>query len=270
MNKRANESRETYYREAESWSKDRDEDMRKSRKLAWTVAGVAGAIALLEAGALILLTPLKTVEPYTLLVDRHTGFVQAVKPLDQQQVSADTALTQSMLVQYVIARESFAIDSVQTNYRRVALWSAENARSEYIAGVQPSNPSSPLARYPRTAVVETHVKSVSPVSPNVAMVRFETRLRGADGQATPTGAWVAMIRYRFSGEPMRVEDRYENPLGFQVVRYRRDQEALTPTEAQPAPPAAAAPPASAPPARTPAPVPAPQPTPPPPKEEVEL
>ena len=37
-----------------------------------------------------------------------------------------------------------------------------------------------------------------------------------------------MIRYRFSGEPMRVEDRFVNPLGFQVTRYRRDPEALPP------------------------------------------
>ena len=34
--------------------------------------------------------PLKTVEPYTLLVDRQTGFVQALKPLDPR---ADLAAT---------------------------------------------------------------------------------------------------------------------------------------------------------------------------------
>ena len=33
-----------------------------------------------------------------------------------------------------------------------------------------------------------------------------------------------MIRYRYSGEPMQLEDRMVNPLGFQVLRYRRDPE----------------------------------------------
>ena len=235
MNKRSRETLDTYYREAESWASDRQEELRKSRKIAWIVAAVAAAVALLEAGALILLTPLKTVVPYTLLVDRHTGFVQAVRPLDEQRVSGDTALVQSFLVQYVVKRESFDADQVQANYRDVTLWSAESARAQYIAGMQGSNPESPLNRYPRNAVVETHVQSVSPVGSNVAMVRFQTRLRRPDGQVTPLGAWVAMMRYRFSGAPVRQEDRFENPLGFQVVRYRRDQEALLPVETQTAP-----------------------------------
>ncbi|HEX8366129.1 MAG TPA: VirB8/TrbF family protein [Allosphingosinicella sp.] len=228
MNKRSRETLDTYYRDAESWASDRQEELKKSRKVAWIVAAVAAAIALLEAGALILLTPLKTVAPYTLLVDRHTGFVQAVRPLDAQQVAGDTALTQSFLVQYVVKRESFDADQVQANYRDVTLWSAEAARTQYIASMQAANPESPLNRYPSGTVLETQVKSVSPVARNVAMVRFETRLRRPDGQTTPIGAYVAVMRYRFSGAPMRQEDRFENPLGFQVVRYRRDQEALAP------------------------------------------
>jgi type IV secretion system protein VirB8 len=235
MNKRSRETLDAYYREAETWSGDRQEELRKSRKIAWIVAGVAAAVALLEGGALLLLTPLKTVVPYTLLVDRQTGFVQAVRPLEVERISGDTALTQSFLVQYVVKRESFDADQVQANYRDVTLWSAETARAQYIGSMQASNPDSPLSRYPRNAVVETQVRSVSPVGRNVAMVRFETRMRRPDGQTVPIGAWVAVMRYRFSAAPVRQEDRFENPLGFQVVRYRRDQEALVPAEAQPRP-----------------------------------
>jgi hypothetical protein len=35
---------------------------------------------------------------------------------------------------------------------------------------------------------------------------------------------VSVIRYRYSGEPMKLEDRFVNPLGFQVLRYRKDPE----------------------------------------------
>lgn len=102
---------------------------------------------MLLALALVLLTPLKTVEPYTLLVDRQTGFVQAVDPLEPQRISGDAALTQSFLVQYVIARESFDIDSVQSSYRKVSLWSADSARALCCddAGHEPSKPADPLS-----------------------------------------------------------------------------------------------------------------------------
>jgi type IV secretion system protein VirB8 len=233
MNKRSRETLDAYYKDAESWAGDRQQELRKSRKVAWMVAAGACGVAVLEGLALVLLVPLKTVEPYTLLVDRNTGFVQAVRPLDEQRVAADTALTQSLLVQYVTQREGFDHDSVQSNYRHVTLWSAENARTDYIGGMQASNPQSPLARYPRGTVVEVRVKSVSPVARNVAMVRYDTSMRNATGQVTPLGAWVSVIRYRFTGEPMRQEDRFANPLGFQVVRYRKDQEALPGPEQAP-------------------------------------
>jgi type IV secretion system protein VirB8 len=237
MNKQAREALDAYYVEAGSWAEDRQEELRKSRKTAWTIALIAAVIALLLALALIVLLPLKTVEPYTLLVDRNTGFVQALEPLNPERISGDTALTQSFLTQYVIAREGFDADAIQTNYRRVSLWSADTARSSYISGQQASNPESPLARYPRTTVVETRVKSISPIAANVAMVRFETQRRDAGGQAQPPQAWVAVIRYRYSGAPMRMEDRLVNPLGFEVLHYQRNAEALPPEPPPAAPPA---------------------------------
>lgn len=242
MNKQSREALDAYYAEAESWATDQQDSLRASRRTAWIVAGAALAVALLEGFALLLLTPLKTVVPYTLLVDRNTGFVQALEPLDPAKVAADTALTQSFLVQYVIARESFDIDTLQADYRKVGLWSAEQARSGYVAGMQISSPQSPLTLYPRTTVIETRVKSVSPVGRNVAMVRFDTVRRDAGGRIEPARPWVAVIRYRYSGEPLRLEDRMVNPLGFQVLRYRRDAEALPPEPApEPAPPQAARP-----------------------------
>lgn len=226
MNEQSRDALDAYYREAASWNRDRLEATRSSQRIAWGIAGAATLIAVLEAGALLLLTPLKTVEPYTLMVDRTTGYVQALKPLETAQVAPDTALTQSFLVQYVIARESFDLATVNAAYRRVALQSADSARRSYVEGMQVNSPRSPLVAYPRGTLIETRVKSVSPVGKDVALVRFETARSDPIGGLQPAQPWVAIIRYRFSGEPMRLEDRFVNPLGFQVTSYRRDAEAL--------------------------------------------
>jgi type IV secretion system protein VirB8 len=226
MNEHSREALDAYYAEAASWNRDRVQAVRSSQKIAWSIAGVAGVIALLEAIALVLLTPLKTVEPYTLMVDKTTGYVQALKPLDQSTITPDAALTQSFLVQYVMAREGFDIATLNANYRKVALLSADKARSGYLQTMQASNPDSPLTTYPRSTVVDVRVKSVSPVGPNAVLVRFDTVRSDAGAQPQPASAWVAVVRYHYSDQPMSLEDRFVNPLGFQVTSYRKDPEAI--------------------------------------------
>jgi type IV secretion system protein VirB8 len=230
MKKSEREALDAYYVEAGSWAASTDDAARRSKRVAWIVAGIATTVALFEAAALMTLTPLKTVVPYTLLVDRTTGFVQELQPLDAERITPDTALTQSFLAQYVIARESFDIDELQSNYRKVSLWSTGGARSSYINSVQASNPDSPLARYPRSTTVETWVNSVTALNNKSSLVRYTTVKRDEGGQLGAPRHWVSVIRYRFSQQPLQAEDRLINPLGFQVERYRRNQETLPDVE----------------------------------------
>jgi type IV secretion system protein VirB8 len=226
MKKITREALDAYYHEAGSWAEDRSDSLRASRRIAWLVAAIACVLALILAVVIIALLPLKTVVPYTLLVDRHTGYVQALKPVDAEKIAPDTALTQSFLVQYVVAREGFDSNELQTSYRKVSLWSTGPARSDYTSSVQISNPASPLASLPRSSIIDVQIKSVSALGQNTALVRFDTQRRDAGGRVLPAQSWVSILRYRFSDQPLELADRFINPLGFQVEHYHRDQEAL--------------------------------------------
>jgi type IV secretion system protein VirB8 len=217
---------ESYLEEGRSWAEDRAEIRARSERCAWAVAIVAICVAVLEALAIVGLTPLKTVVPYTLLVDRQTGYVQALKPLDPQRVSDDTALTQSFLTQYVIAREGYDYDAVRSDYQKVGLWSTGEARQSYVASMQSTNADSPLLRYPRSTTIDVTIKSVSSLSKGVALVRYTTERRDAGGPVTDQKNWAAVIRFGYSSGPLSVADRMINPLGFQVSRYRRSYETI--------------------------------------------
>ncbi|GMN04115.1 virB8 family protein [Erythrobacter sp. MTPC3] len=211
---------------AESWAKSVTEDLERSNRRAWAVAIIAALIALLEAAALVLLVPLKTVEPYTLLVDRQTGNVEGLSPIDEMLVTPDAALTRSMLVQYVTARESFSQDSLQTDYRKVGLWSDNTVTQQYSRAMDASNPASPLAYLPGRATIKTEIKSVSTLSEGRSMVRFTTARIDPGAAPQISQHWIAIIGYGFSTAAMTEADRYINPLGFQVTSYRRDAETL--------------------------------------------
>lgn len=225
------DERVQYYARATTWAEGYQQAAAGRARIFRTTAIILAVVAVLEAFALIALTPLKTVTPLPVLVDRQTGFVEVLRADGTKTLTANEALTQSLLSQYVVARESYNITSLAADYHKVALWSAGSASADYLALMPASNPASPLRLYPRTTLVETLVKSVSPLGPGAALVRFETRRRDQDVRAVTPQEWAAVIAYRYVDEPLTVSDRWLNPLGFQVIRYHKDAEAPLPPEA---------------------------------------
>lgn len=221
-----------FQRRPDSWGEDLIERAHTERRRALMLAGVAALIAVLEAVALAALAPMKTVVPYTILVDRQTGYAETVKSLAPGPLTQDSAIAQSAIVQYVIARETFDATDLRTNFEKTALWSDSLVRSEYRRLYQRDNPESPLKLYPATTVVSTVVKSVAMLRPGSATVRFDTIRHDQGASGGERRSYTAVIEYRFSGAPMRMEDRFTNPLGFLVTHYRRDAEDSVPTPVQ--------------------------------------
>ena len=211
--------------EAGSWAHDREADRERSARRAWLIVWLLAAIVVIEGLALIALAPLKTVVPYTILVDRQTGYVTTLDPSRPAALGADQALTRSMLVQYVVAREGFSFAQVRADYRKVMSWSSGPARAAYARDMSSSNPDGPLARYSRWSVIEIVPKSVSELSDKSSMVRFDVVRSDGDGRTAPPVAYAAVVDHRFLPREMTVEERFLNPLGFEVTRYRRDPEA---------------------------------------------
>ena len=140
-----------------------------------------------------------------------------------------------MLAQYVTAREGFNMAALKEDYRKVALWSAGNARSQYIAATQASNPSSLLAALPRSAVLAVEIRSISPLSADSALVRFAVSRTDQGAVPDQQGTWAAVVRYRFSSAGMSAASRLVNPLGFQVTSYNKSAEIAPAVASQPAP-----------------------------------
>lgn len=222
------------YREGNSWAGDRLADNARSRRIAWIIAGIATLVAALEAIALAGLIPLKTVVPMAVLVDKQTGAVTTVDPTKATEIAPDSALTRSMLAQYVTARETIDRASVSQDYRKVALWSGGEARTAYLAQMKPGNPTNPYVRMPGNATVQVVIRSVSPLDKASALVRYDLIEQGIAGTAPTIRPYVSLLRYQYRKRDLSEADRFINPLGFEVIQYRRDAEAPPPVVAVPA------------------------------------
>jgi type IV secretion system protein VirB8 len=232
-------ARAHYYEAATSWSQDTHANLRASRRIAWIIAGVAIGVAGLQAIAMAFLLPLKQAVPYTITVDRETGYVQTMRGVNLGNLSETDAIAQSFVVQYVLARESFEATDYRENYRKTMLWSQGGAETDYVRDWDKNNPVGVQSRYRPSTRVQVTVKSVTILGPRSAMIRFDTEQSEGPSSGGMRQPWVATVGYSFSNKPISEQDRYLNPLGFQVATYRRDAETAQPVAvaAPPPPPA---------------------------------
>jgi type IV secretion system protein VirB8 len=231
-----------YRREAEEdWAERALIQERRGRKAAWMIACLLIFVCCVQAAAIAIMLPLKEVVPYTVLVDKQTGYVETARGVQLGNLAEDQAIVESMLAQYVLARETFDPADFNERYERVALWSLGPARDQYVGQYQAGTADNVLGSMRPGTTVKVAVKNIELLTDGTARVRFETQRRDANAQPVSMD-WQTIVSFRFTGQPMKNEDRLLNPLGFQVTGYRRDSEM---TVAAPSAPLAAAPAANA-------------------------
>lgn len=232
-----------YLAEARSWETDKLKESEKSKKVAWWIAIAGIAVGVLGTASATFQATKEPPPPVVLRVDNSTGIVDVVKPLSDSKTNYEEAVNKYFTQWYVRYREGYSKELAPEYYTNVGLMSVGLEQQKYYEWFNPKNPLSPLNVYGAHAKVKVRVKSTSFIKPNVALVRYTKEIeRGMD--RPQISHWAATITFRYSGAPMKEQDRAINPLGFQVVEYRNDPDALTP-ETNIAPPQAEAAPQSA-------------------------
>ena len=211
-----------YYFDGATWEEDIARKNRNSRALAWIVATLMSLVALAALATLAMLVPLKTYEPYMVVVDKTTGFVEVKRPMAEGPLTQDEAVTTFNVVRYIKARETYDPKALKDNFDLAQLLAAGDAARELTELYSPANPQNPVKVLGTNTIVSVSIKSVTFPNNHTALVRFSTEQKSATDIVN--GNWVSLVRFRYTSTPMRNEFRFDNPLGFQVLEYRRDQE----------------------------------------------
>ncbi|RWA97723.1 MAG: type VI secretion protein [Mesorhizobium sp.] len=211
-----------YYRAGATWEDDTHRSLRRSRTLAWLVSGAASVVAGLSLLTLVLILPLKQFEPYVIEVDKTTGYLEVARALKPGDLSQNEAVTAANLVRYIRARETYDAREIKQNYDLAQLYSTGSASRDLTWAYTPSNAQSLDKLYGRNVTISVDVKSVSLLNSMTASVRFSTTTHRENSSTTDN--WVAVVKFRYTTTPIKNEWRFDNPLGFQVIEYRRDQE----------------------------------------------
>lgn len=212
-----------YFAEAASWDHDRLIAANRSKRVAWIVASVASGLAITGVAAVAMLTPLKTVAPYVITVDKATGASEITSPMTgDRQTTYNEAVSKYFLADYVRNREGWIPQARQEFFEGVLAMSSRDEQARWTAFYAKDNPRSPQSVFTDLDTVFIAIKSVTFVSKNVAQVRFtKTLQRGGSSTDTPA---IAIVAFDTTDTPTTEQQRFKNPLGLEVQSYRADLE----------------------------------------------
>jgi type IV secretion system protein VirB8 len=227
---------EEYFRAAESWDADRNEQFRRSARVAWYVAAAGWTCGVAAALAIVVLMPLKSTEPFVVRVDNTTGIVDVVPVYDSRSTPQE-AVTRYFLTHYLTVCERFNFSTAESDYEECGAFHAPQRNQAWIALWASSNPASPLNVHKDGSTVRVQVKSVSFFTrasglSDLAQVRYLKAVHRGVGSEEGISHWVATIQYAYAEPAKDPKIRRWNPLGFKIIDFKTEAEALLeqPTE----------------------------------------
>lgn len=195
---------------------------RKARRANWLAVFFA-LLAFMAIGAVLGLTPLKTVETYLVRVDNTTGYTDVVKPTNQMK-STDQIDDEYWLGAYVRFRESYNFSNNDAQFAMVELLSYGETFSEYRTFQLSSKGY--LAVLGDSRQIRTDVNDVTFLKRENATGTAQVRITKTvldrygvpDPQIKPT-SWIATVTYDYKNPAKKRGEEWLNPRGFGSKSY---------------------------------------------------
>lgn len=213
-------------KDIKNWYSERYENALIQRNILFIIVLVS--IFTITAGLIIIkhIAENKTIEPFVIEVEKKTGITNVVNPANRIDLTTNEALNTYFIIKYLRARETYNIVDYQYNYSTLVRLFSTNAIYFPFRTFVNDNPRSPVRMYGTHISSDLKIRSIQFISSsgeNKAQVRFTIIENGGQNREFNK---IATINFNYVQMEMNTEERYVNPLGFQVTGYRVDDEVL--------------------------------------------
>lgn len=213
--------------ELSNWYKDRYQALLVQRKVLVAVTFAALGCTLFSVLVIVRMIPQKTIAPYVIQVDQKTGITQVVDPVTTRQLTANEAINNYFIAQYIRAREGYASNDILHSYEIVRLMSEPRAVfPAYNAEMDSNNPDSNPTKLGVLGVRQVKFKSTTMLEPQVVQVRVLIEEKKDGTTVSAQYHRIITLRFEYSKIALSPDERMINPLGFRVTEYRIDEDVI--------------------------------------------
>jgi type IV secretion system protein VirB8 len=220
-----------YFLEAQTWDADRNSQLLRTSRAAWWMAAAGWSCAIAASIALVILMPLKRVEPFVVRVDNSTGIVDVV-PIYISTAHPEETVTRYFLTHYVTVCERFSFPTAESDYEECGAFHSSQRNQAWYAAWTATNPASPLNVHKDGSSVRIQVQSVSFFTrangmSDLAQVRYVKALSSGIGAEEKFSHWIATVQFAYADPATDPKIRRWNPLGFKIIDFKSEPEVIS-------------------------------------------
>ncbi len=162
--------------------------------------------------------------PYVAWVDSSTGMYTNVQRVIEGPARYNDMVVKTMINQYIVCREGYTFTTYNIEWEKCAPLASPAVLPEMQAIFDPNSPTGFYKRYGKTGSAKAEVTRIVPIAsePDKWEAHF-TLTESIGGVTTQPSFWVSQVKVAFNG---KFANWQHNPLGMQVLTYRRDQEVV--------------------------------------------
>lgn len=217
-------SKDSEQKRVKNWYDDRIGVVTLQRNFLLLLVILSFFALFLNLGILFFVTTSRNIEPFIVEINKKTGVVTLVDPVTAKEYSANRAITNYFVLEYIKARETFNPATYQYNYYTlVRNYSSQNVYDAFKYFLRLNNPDSYLNVYSNSITSKFEVRSIQYLTDYSVQVRFSMEFTDNNLKIIKRNK-VATIGFEYANLNMREVDRYTNPLGFIINSYQVDND----------------------------------------------
>lgn len=204
-----------------NWYEEKHESIKVQRNLLFVILVILLCLSIVSVMVVAYVVNTKRFDPFVIQIDDVTGVAKVVNPLSADYLNGNDELAKYFIKKYVSARETYNpvdFDTVAKN--TVRLLSSNSIYWGYRGYIR-NEENNPAIKYGQKNTTYMVVKSWSKLANNKYILRFSLN---ETAQNRLVHHKIAVVEFKYLAMELNEQDRDVNPIGFQVIGYRVDDD----------------------------------------------
>lgn len=218
----ANEKKQDFeVRKLRNWYDEKYDNIVVQRNSLFILLVILLCLSIAAVSVVAYIINSRSFDPFVIQIDDTTGMAKVVNPTTSEILEGNEALAQYFIKKYVTARETYNYVDFNDIVQRTIRLLSSNAIYWGYRGYIRNEEVNPAVKYGQKNTTYLLEKSWSKLSDNKYIFRFSIN---ETAQGRRTFNKIAVVEFQYVPMELSNKDRDINPLGFQVIGYRVDND----------------------------------------------